>query len=116
MAVLLSTSVTQSADTRPNILILIADDMGFSDVGAFGSEIETPSIDMLAEQGMLFTNFHVGASCSPTRTMLISGVDNHLAGLGNMLEIQADNQFGKPGYDTSLTTSPRGWTQRAEAD
>ncbi|WP_051927372.1 sulfatase-like hydrolase/transferase [Ruegeria halocynthiae] len=89
-------------DNRPNILILIADDMGFSDVGAFGSEIETPTIDQLADQGMLFTNFHVGASCSPTRTMLISGVDNHLAGLGNMLEIQADNQFGKPGYEGHL--------------
>jgi arylsulfatase len=89
-------------ENRPNILILIADDMGFSDVGAFGSEIETPTIDQLAADGMLFTNFHVGASCSPTRTMLISGVDNHLAGLGNMLEIQADNQFGKPGYEGHL--------------
>lgn len=95
-------TVTQAEDTRPNILILIADDMGFSDVGAFGSEIETPTIDQLASDGMLFTNFHVGASCSPTRTMLISGVDNHLAGLGNMLEIQADNQFGKPGYEGHL--------------
>ncbi|MBO9433740.1 arylsulfatase [Ruegeria sp. R13_0] len=92
-------------DTRPNFLILIADDMGFSDVGAFGSEIETPNIDQLAAQGMVFTNFHVGASCSPTRTMLISGVDNHLAGLGNMLEIQADNQFGKPGYEGHLNDS-----------
>lgn len=92
----------QAEDTRPNILILIADDMGFSDVGAFGSEINTPAIDQLAADGMLFTNYHVGASCSPTRTMLISGVDNHLAGLGNMLEIQADNQFDKPGYEGYL--------------
>ncbi|KAE9629024.1 arylsulfatase [Parasedimentitalea maritima] len=97
--------------TRPNILMIIADDMGFSDVGAFGSEVETPAIDQLAADGMLFTNFHVGASCSPTRTMLISGVDNHLAGLGNMAEIQADNQFGKPGYEGHLNdtvvTMPR---------
>ncbi len=60
---------------------------------------------------MLFTNFRVGASCSPTRTMHISGVDNHLAGLGNMLEIQADNQFGKPSYEGHLNdkvvTMPR---------
>ncbi len=95
-------STTAAQDARPNILILIADDMGFSDVGAFGSEIDTPAIDQLAADGMLFTNFHVGASCSPTRTMLISGVDNHLAGLGNMAEIQADNQFGKPGYEGHL--------------
>jgi arylsulfatase A-like enzyme len=101
----------QAQDTRPNILILIADDTGYADIGAFGSEIDTPAIDQLAADGMMFTNFHVGASCSPTRTMLISGVDNHLAGLGNMLEIQADNQFGKPGYEGYLNdkvvTMPR---------
>jgi arylsulfatase A-like enzyme len=95
-------TTSHAQDDRPNILILIADDMGFSDVGAFGSEIDTPAIDQLAAEGMTFTNYHVGASCSPTRTMLISGVDNHLAGLGNMLEIQADNQFGKPGYEGHL--------------
>lgn len=105
MAASVGAAAFAQEDTRPNFLILIADDMGFSDVGAFGSEIETPNIDQLAAEGMLFTNFHVGASCSPTRTMLISGVDNHLAGLGNMLEIQADNQFGKPGYEGHLNDS-----------
>ncbi len=89
----------------PNILILLADDMGYGDIGAFGSEIQTPNIDSLAANGMYFTNFHVGAACSPTRTMLMTGVDNHLAGLGNMLEIQADNQFGKPGYEGHLNDS-----------
>lgn len=91
-----------AAGERPNILILLADDMGFGDIGAFGSEIETPNINRLSEEGMHLTNFHVGAACSPTRTMLMTGVDNHLAGLGNMLEIQADNQFGKPGYEGHL--------------
>ena len=91
-----------SAARRPNILILLADDMGFSDIGSFGSEIETPNIDRLAADGIRFTNFHVGAACSPTRTMLMTGVDNHLAGMGNMTEIQADNQFGKPGYEGRL--------------
>ena len=90
---------------RPNVLILIADDMGYSDIGAFGSEIQTPNIDSLAKGGISFTNFHVGGTCSPTRTMLISGVDNHLAGLGNMHEIMADNQFGKPGYEGYLNTT-----------
>ncbi len=90
---------------RPNILIVLADDMGFGDIGAFGSEIETPNIDSLARDGIHFTNFHVGAACSPTRTMLMTGVDNHLAGLGNMLEMQADNQFGKPGYEGHLNES-----------
>lgn len=90
---------------RPNVLVLIADDMGYSDIGAYGSEIQTPNIDKLANEGVSFTNFHVGATCSPTRTMLISGVDNHLAGLGNMHEIMADNQFGKPGYEGYLNSS-----------
>jgi arylsulfatase len=97
--------VAASESDSPNILILLADDMGYGDIGAFGSEIQTPNIDRLAAGGMYFTNFHVGAACSPTRTMLMTGVDNHLAGLGNMLEIQADNQFGKPGYEGHLNDS-----------
>lgn len=79
--------------------------MGYGDIGAFGSEIDTPNIDSLAAEGIHFTNFHVGAACSPTQTMLMTGVDNHLAGLGNMLEIQADNQFGKPGYEGHLNNN-----------
>lgn len=90
---------------RPNIVILIADDMGYGDIGAYGSEIKTPNVDKLASEGIQFTNFHVGATCSPTRTMMISGVDNHRAGLGNMLEIMADNQFGKPGYEGHLNNN-----------
>ncbi|MEP3045451.1 MAG: sulfatase-like hydrolase/transferase [Roseibium sp.] len=89
-------------DSKPNILVFLADDMGYSDIGSFGSEIKTPNLDRLAEEGMRLTNFHVGGACSPTRTMLMTGVDNHLAGLGNMVEIQADNQFGKPGYEGYL--------------
>ncbi len=94
-----------SKHKRPNVLILIADDMGYSDIGAYGSEIQTPNIDRLAAEGISMSNFHVGATCSPTRTMLVSGVDNHLAGLGNMHEIMADNQFGKPGYEGYLNNS-----------
>lgn len=92
----------EQGNTPPNVLILIADDMGYSDIGAFGSEIQTPNIDRLAADGVSFTNFHAGATCSPTRTMLISGVDNHRAGLGNMHEIMADNQFNQPGYEGHL--------------
>ena len=71
---------------KPNILILLADDTGYGDIGVYGSEIQTPNIDNLADEGIQFTNFHVGAACSPTRTMLMTGVDNHRAGLGNMME------------------------------
>lgn len=87
---------------QPNIVILLADDWGFSDVGAFGSEIATPHIDALAKAGMRFSNFHVAGSCSPTRAMLMTGVMNHRAGLGNMPETIPDEHRGKPGYDTVM--------------
>ena len=69
---------------QPNILLVMADDMGWTDIGSFGSEIDTPNLDALASQGVKFTDFHVSVSCSSTRSMLLSGTDNHLAGLGNM--------------------------------
>lgn len=92
-------------DTRPNILLIVADDAGYSDIGSFGGEINTPNIDALAASGVRFTQFGVSATCSPTRSMLLSGVDNHLAGLGNMAEFMAPNQKGKPGYEGYLNDS-----------
>ena len=80
----------------------MADDMGWTDIGSFGSEIETPHLDALAQQGATFTDFHVSVSCSPTRSMLLSGTDNHIAGLGNMGEMLAPEQRGKPGYEGHL--------------
>ncbi|MBP8305933.1 MAG: arylsulfatase [Burkholderiaceae bacterium] len=89
---------------RPNIVLLLADDWGFSDVGAFGGEIATPHLDELAHRGMRFSNFHVSASCSPTRAMLLTGVDNHLNGVGNMRETIPRAHVGKPGYLSVLNT------------
>jgi arylsulfatase A-like enzyme len=90
--------------TRPNIVVLLADDWGFSDVGAFGGEIATPHLDDLARRGMRFSNFHVSASCSPTRAMLLTGVDNHRNGVGNMRETIPQSHLGKPGYLGVLNT------------
>jgi arylsulfatase A-like enzyme len=87
---------------HPNIVILLADDWGFSDVGSFGAEFATPNIDALAAAGTRFSNFHVAGSCSPTRAMLQTGVMNHRAGLGNMPETIPDEHRGKPGYDTVM--------------
>lgn len=95
-------SVASAQDDRPNILLIVVDDMGYSDVGAFGGEIATPAIDSLAESGIRFTNFYVGPTCSPTRSMLMSGNDNHVAGLGNMNEALTPNQVGRPGYEGYL--------------
>ena len=97
-----TSSSATGTDKRPNIVIILADDMGFSDVGAFGSEIKTPNLDALAKDGVRFTQFYTHASCSPTRSMLLSGVDTHLNGLGNMDEWTAPNQMGKPGYEGYL--------------
>lgn len=87
---------------RPNILIIVADDLGYSDVGAFGGEIRTPNLDALAARGLKLTGWHSAPTCSPTRSMLMSGTDNHLAGLGNMAELLAPNQKGQRGYEGYL--------------
>ena len=99
-------SVALAADRpRPNIVVLLADDWGFTDVGAYGSEIATPHLDALARRGMRFSNFHVSASCSPTRAMLLTGVDNHRNGVGNMRETIPQEHVGKPGYLSVLDTN-----------
>jgi len=87
---------------RPNILILVADDLAYSDLGILGSEIRTPNLDSLARDGMILTNFHVSPTCSPTRAMLLSGTDNHPAGLGSMAGHMDENQQGQPGYEGYL--------------
>lgn len=87
-----------ASPARPNIVVLLADDWGFTDVGAFGGEIKTPHLDSLARSGMRFSNFHTTASCSPTRSMLLTGVDNHRNGVGNMRETIPLEHDGKPGY------------------
>jgi arylsulfatase A-like enzyme len=90
------------APRRPNIVVILADDMGFADMGSFGGEIRTPNLDSLAREGVRFTNFYTHASCSPTRSMLLTGVDTHLNGLGNMDEWIAPNQRGAVGYEGYL--------------
>ncbi|MGJ8670284.1 MAG: arylsulfatase [Oceanococcus sp.] len=90
------------ASERPNVVLIVGDDVGFSDLGAYGSEIETPNLDQLAASGTLFSNYHTTASCSPTRSMLLTGVDNHRNGVGNMDVVMPFEHKGKPGYDGVL--------------
>ena len=87
---------------KVNILLIVADDLGFSDLGAFGGEIHTPHLDAIAQEGLRFTNFHTASTCSPTRAMLLSGTDHHLAGLGSMAESIRPEQQGQPGYEGFL--------------
>ncbi len=93
---------TGHKNKRPNILLIVADDLGYSDLGSYGGEINTPVLDKLAQEGVRYTNFYVSPTCSVTRSMLLSGTDNHVAGLGNMGELNAPNQMGKPGYEGVL--------------
>ena len=90
--------LAEAKDTRPNILLIVADDLGYSDIGSFGGEIATPTLDDLAKEGLQLTNFHVLPSCSPTRSVLLSGMDNHRAGLGTMGELKTPEMEGHPGY------------------
>ncbi|NDV12566.1 arylsulfatase [Crenobacter caeni] len=87
---------------RPNIVVILGDDLGYADLGAFGSEIKTPNIDALAREGMRFTNFYTHATSSPTRATLLTGIDTHRNGLGNMDEWTAPNQRGADGYEGYL--------------
>ena len=87
---------------RPNFLVIVADDLGFSDLGAFGGEIATPHLDALARRGLRFTDFHSAPACSPTRAMLLTGTDHHIAGLGTLDEVASHTQRGKPGYEGYL--------------
>jgi len=91
-----------SSPLRPNILLIVADDIGYSDVGAYGGEIATPNIDLLAQEGVLLTQFHVAPNCGPTRGALLTGVDPHRAGLASNHGATTDNQRGQPGYEGHL--------------
>lgn len=95
------------ADERPNIVLIVADDLGFSDIGAFGGEIRTPNLDALAREGVRLTNFHAAPTCGPSRSMLLTGVDHHLAGAGiNRAGLfRLPELRGRPGYEGYLNDS-----------
>lgn len=95
----------QITQGKPNILLIVADDLGFSDIGPFGGNIATPVLDQLGHESMLFSNFHVLPTCSPTRSSLLTGNDNHVAGFGIMSEMDypALHRQQLPGYSAHLT-------------
>ncbi len=89
-------------DERPNILLIVADDLGYADLGSFGSSIQTPHIDSLAAQGIRFTQFHTAPYCAPTRAMLLSGNNNHVAGMASQGR-DGLLEYPVPGYENSLS-------------
>lgn len=96
---------TEPAKDKPNILLIVADDLGFSDIEPFGGNIQTTTLSRLADEGLLFSNFHVLPTCSPTRSALLTGNDNHVAGFGIMSEMdyQALHRQQLPGYTGALS-------------
>lgn len=99
---LLALSAVAASPGPPNIVVFLADDLGFSDLGSYGSEIATPNIDRLAESGLRFANFHTASSCAPSRAMLLTGVDSHRAGVPNITEAIPSEQRASPYYRGSL--------------
>lgn len=87
---------------HPNIVLILADDLGYSDLAPYGSEISTPNLSALADQGLIFTNYHTGTNCAPSRAMLLTGVDSHLAGVPNIPELIAPEQRVHPHYQGVL--------------
>ncbi|HWX23130.1 MAG TPA: arylsulfatase [Candidatus Binatia bacterium] len=109
LAILFLPAVALHAAPRPNIVVILVDDMGYSDIGCYGGEITTPNLDKLARGGVRFTQFHNTARCCPTRASLLTGLYPHQAGVGHMTE-EHKNAEGQtlPGYsgrlnDQSLT-------------
>ena len=92
----------EADDPRPNILLIVADDLGYADLGVFGGDVRTPNIDALAAEGLLFTQFHAAPYCSPTRAMLLSGNNNHVAGVGRQGG-SAALDVSVPGYEAHLS-------------
>lgn len=87
---------------KPNFLLIVVDDMGYSDCQPFGGEIRTPNLVKLANEGARFRHFYTSSLCAPTRSLLLTGVDNHLNGLGVMPPMHTMSQFMKPGYEGTL--------------
>lgn len=85
---------------KPNILLIVADDLGYSDIQPFGGNINTPVLQQFSKESMLFSNYHVQPTCSPTRASLLTGNDNHVAGLGIMEEVNYPelDSLNLPGY------------------
>ena len=94
--------VSAQQSDRPNIVLILADDLGYTDISPFGSEISTPNIARLAAEGLSFTNYHTAGSCAPARAMLLTGVDSHRNGVPNIPEALPAEQMAYDHYQGVL--------------
>jgi arylsulfatase A-like enzyme len=93
---------TSANQSKPNILLIVVDDLGYSDLSPFGGEIRTPNIQRLADNGLIVQQCYTTPLCAPSRAMFMSGMDNHISGIGAMPPFQAANQYMQPGYEGYL--------------
>lgn len=98
VAATLSSAPVAAQDQRPNILVVLFDDVGFMDFGAYGSDSRTPTIDGLARRGTMLSRYYTSPFCGPSRAMLMTGMDNHQTGMGTLVETLSPEMEGKPGY------------------
>lgn len=103
LTLLFSHFVNSQTDERPNVVMILADDLGFTDIAPFGSEIDTPNIARLAASGLSFTNYHTAANCAPARAMLLTGVDSHRNGVPNIPESIPPEQLAYDHYQGVLS-------------
>lgn len=96
-------TVASAKDKRPNIILILADDLGYSDLGCYGGEVQTPNIDYLAANGVRFRNFYNTSRCCPSRASLLTGLYNHQAGIGQMTDVT--NEDGYRGFLTGNTVT-----------
>ncbi len=92
---------------RPNIVVIVADDVGFTDLGAYGGEARTPNIDALAQRGAQFSRYYSSPLCSPSRAMLLTGMDNHRTGHSTIIEVLPPEMRGRPSSPQTVRHSGR---------
>ena len=102
LTVLCFFSPINQANDKPNIVLILIDDLGLTDLQNYGGEISTPNIDILASEGMLFTNYHTTPECAPSRAMLLTGMDNHNTGIPMIPEVMPTKYRNTPGYEGYL--------------
>ncbi len=98
----LAAAAPAAAQQRPNIVLILADDVGYTDLGAYGGEARTPNIDRLASRGAQFSRYYTSPLCSPSRAMLLTGLDNHRTGHATIIEVLPPELRGRPGYSMRL--------------
>lgn len=99
---LLSGAVASAQTESPNFVVMLIDDAAFMDLGAYGGEARTPNIDALAARGALLTRYYTSPLCSPSRAMLLTGMDNHLTGVSTIPEVLPKEHESQPGYTMRL--------------